>query len=260
MREFIEPLMDDTLITVMKWLGHHHPNSVLAGGAVRDALLGKDIKDFDIYVPDVMHDEYVRNEIIGLMGEEGYLRMSEVVGDYPEGDQTQLPRVMTFKYRGIHRKVGGKNIDFQFVFSNQRPYEFDISTCMAFVDTKWGIHTLPYFDMSVKNKKHYLMLGNLTTVEQYVISLASHLPRVVAKYPWPVEIIMPDDGDHLVADTVMTEYDSLRMAMRGMIKQMALDLGKRLHPLPVEEETALDVTSIAPEGTPWFTAVKRATL
>lgn len=243
---------NDVLYEVMQWLKKHHPKSLLAGGAVRDALLGQEIKDWDIYVPDVAEDENVRNEIISIMGGNGYIRNADLYVDYPEGDKTQLPRVLTFKSGSWVSRRGSKakaRKDFQFVFTNQAPYQFDISTCMAWVNTDFEIETSPLFDTSVKVKKHFVLMENLLTVEQQVICFNSHLPRVLAKYPWDAVVLYNDDTS--VREEVMREMYALRQASRLHSKQMELNLKKYL---PSDDgDIDLDVTSICPATSPWIT-------
>jgi len=148
--------------------------AMLAGGAVRDLILGAEITDWDFFVNDDVNWS-IKN--LRLFLETYNYRLLE--GESTEQYANDVFITYTFKNLG-----NGKPI--QVIVSNQTLSDFDISTCQCGLLLDGTLITTPVFDDSVKYKYHSLYMRNLKTPYQLKKSLTSHVPRVLKKYPWPV--------------------------------------------------------------------------
>jgi hypothetical protein len=147
----------------------------LAGGAPRDLLLGAEVSDWDFFIPtsyspttgfDLGH--------IGFRLQGG--EKSPYIGEKKIFDT----------YTWIH-KTGPK---VQLIFSDQQIEDFDISTCQVALDMHGKVYVTDAFERAISYRVHCVYLRTYQSLYQLTHGLFDHVPRVLAKYPWPIRFDM----------------------------------------------------------------------
>lgn len=190
---------------------------MIAGGAVRDVLCGREINDIDIFIQH-FHDvddngTSFQTNWDGMMGgDDTNTWLNRVFTEDPNWECSCLYR--TYE-RWQHRNVSPSNIaygaaasphiisidtgcfhdmNFQFIFVNKHPLEFvqkyfDINLCRAWFDgTKVSVSSPFLQDWT---NKTITLAGDLTRGE-YEYARAEHLPRVRRKYPNFTVVVDPE--------------------------------------------------------------------
>lgn len=157
---------------------------VLAGGAVRDGLLGKPIKDWDIYFPYLGANNTLTGYDISTYFDHtwSYQSLSKTtkVSEYPD----------QYKVFEFWKMLPGdtNNTVIQLIFSGQDINDFDMGICQCALDLypEMNIRTSKSFDACVRHSYHEVFMANLINEAMLKKSLLTHVPRITAKYPWPV--------------------------------------------------------------------------
>ena len=174
------------IIDIMSLLGTRWgPECFLGGGAVRDLLLGKEVKDWDFYFPYTPMDESL--SVIQ--------QLKMILGDkYKISNYTFDPDSYLITHYSDHYLVlavtsqvtiPGKKFDF--IFSGQKISDFDHAICQCSINcATFELETTKWFDRCVTDKIHRIFTCNLNT--SYVTNKAihDHTKRIQSKYPWPI--------------------------------------------------------------------------
>jgi hypothetical protein len=179
--EVIQLLYDFNNEEVVKNLGR---GAFLAGGAVRDGLLGKPIKDWDIYFPYLGANNTLSAYDISTYFDHtwSYQTLSKTtkVSEYPD----------QYKVFEFWKMLPGdtNNTVIQLIFSGQDISDFDKGICQCALDLypEMNIRTSKSFDACVRHSYHEVFMDNLINEAMLKKSLLTHVPRITAKYPWPV--------------------------------------------------------------------------
>lgn len=146
-------------------------NVMLVGGAPRDWLLGGNVSDYDFFVNAANISVNRFDACVGFFTCRGwFVKPSPAYGSLrvetvtKNGDKVQL----------VHTLDGISDID--------------ISTCQVGVTPLGAIRTTEAFERSCRCRYHIVYLDNNVHDDVLRQSLFDHLPRVIAKYPWPVEV------------------------------------------------------------------------
>lgn len=156
---------------------------MLAGGAVRDGLLGKTIKDWDIYFPYKHPNKIKAIELSEYFARDwSYETLSKntKVSEYPD-------QYAVFEFWKLF-PGDTTNTVVQLIFSGQDISDFDMGICQCALDLYPGmnIRTTKSFDKCVRHNYHEVFMSNLLNDAMMKKSLCIHVPRVAAKYPWPI--------------------------------------------------------------------------
>ena len=175
------------IIEVMYDLHESGMYARLAGGAVRDGLLGKPIKDFDFYFDYIPNSKDNYTKIVG--------QFSKVLRDWNFAPCPKIPEYDdNFLVIKMYKMPTGstKNIQCDMIFSGQKISEFDHAICQCSLEITpkegWKIETTTHFDTCIRNKMHVVYEKNLHNAAMCNKSIRDHTPRIRLKYPWPVFI------------------------------------------------------------------------
>lgn len=138
----------------------HKP--IIAGGYVRDTLLGETPKDIDIFIAGSPFFE----ERIFLMAE-GFVTSTSEYGDYR-----------------VYNKGNVQIIFHQFNSNNDLMNDFDIACCECYVDIDSTLHLTDRWKESIENKEHFVRVPKDNPFRAGLS--AYHISRVIEKYPWPI--------------------------------------------------------------------------
>ena len=157
----------------------------LGGGAVRDLLLGKEIKDWDFYFP---YEESCRAiDIRGII--QRVLTDDALVSVYISGS-VEDELISTYSsYLVLDVKmtnvIPNRNLDL--IFSGQKIDEFDHAICQCSINcATMELETTKWFDKCVEEKIHRIFTYNLPIPRVTHKSIHDHTKRIQKKYPWPI--------------------------------------------------------------------------
>ncbi len=170
------------IIDIMSLLGTRWgPECFLGGGAVRDLLLGKEVKDWDFYFPYTPMDESLNviQQLKMILGDK------YKISTYIYGDTDKYSDSYLFLSVLSENTIPGKKLEF--IFSGQKISDFDHAICQCSINcATFELETTKWFDRCVADKIHRIFTCNLNT--SYVTNKAihDHTKRIQAKYPWPI--------------------------------------------------------------------------
>jgi hypothetical protein len=150
----------------------------LAGGAPRDLLLGAEVSDWDFFIYGGERENPM-----------GHLKLNNILFDhqfYP----LPTPKTKALEYE--HEKIfdtttwESKGIKLQTIYSKQMIDDFDISTCQVALDMHGKVYVTREFQNAIDFNVHRVFLRTYKTMYQLVHGLYDHVPRIKAKYGWPV--------------------------------------------------------------------------
>ena len=168
------------LINIMKSLQVKEDYSImLAGGAVRDSILGKEIKDFDLFITSSSMF-WVGKEFKETLTINGYSKGGK---DEYEGqgfevwtkEELRKPVQLIFNQYNTEMKVLS---------------EFDFAICQVahlfYINgkSKGYLRKTSAYNKSYRERKHYL------TMNRYSEKYMKRVKKILDKYPWPVEITL----------------------------------------------------------------------
>jgi hypothetical protein len=78
----------------------------------------------------------------------------------------------------------------QIIFSDQQIEDFDISTCQVALDMQGKVYVTDAFERAISHRVHCVYLRTYQSLYQLTHGLFDHVPRVLAKYPWPIRFDM----------------------------------------------------------------------
>jgi hypothetical protein len=175
--EVIQLLYDFNNEEVVKNLGR---GAFLAGGAVRDGLLGKGIKDYDIYFP-YFHPRYGKDVLKIIFPLIADWNKSVIAGKGEYDDSFIVIKVWKLPL------LSPKNITLDIIFSGQDIQDFDHGICQAKLEVNpVRISYTKEFEECIRNHYHLITVKNLINSEVCNRSIREHTPRILAKYDWPV--------------------------------------------------------------------------
>jgi hypothetical protein len=173
------------IIDIMSLLGTRwSKDCFLGGGAVRDLLLGKEVRDWDFYFPYTPQSEGlpIMQQLKMMLGDQFRL------GPYIFGDVDE-----DLKYSGSYLVIGCisqvtiPNKKIEFIFSGQQIKDFDHAICQCSVNcATFQLETTKWFDQCVADKIHRIFTCNLTSPYVTNKSVHDHTRRIQKKYPWPI--------------------------------------------------------------------------
>lgn len=155
------------------------PDAILAGGAVRDHLLDKTIRDFDIYTtkkPKTL--TWLEQKLTGIseMGDVA----TEHAYDFNGGPDFLITR---FRMRGYPIEI----ITVPHARPSNHVKTFDIGICRVWMDQDGRVHSLPGFTEDQKSRtiRVYVDAVNTKTGRK---RLVDHVSRVSKKYStWDIQ-------------------------------------------------------------------------
>lgn len=168
----------DSVITLLK----SKNNSIevfLAGGAVRDADLGKKISDFDFYVVNNRRPNYIYYD-------DRLKYLKSVFGESVEINHKGYDK-LGFSFDCYNLKYKNKNIDVIFTARTALTEvlkDFDLGICKIGYTTQIGIFKTEEYLEDVKNKTITVYLDSIAKDKhRQHRCLTYHLPKVHNKYP-----------------------------------------------------------------------------
>jgi hypothetical protein len=152
-------------------------NPRLAGGSVRDLLLGQPVKDWDIFTDNA------RILLPPLL--EGWKIVANPKKEVIESYGTKPTKIGAFfKYSNTQH---GTTIEL--ICNGMKIEDFDHAICQCHYDlVSKRIVTTRHFEEAARNKIHKIFVKNLRTPVQAYKCFHDHTPRILAKYPWPLEL------------------------------------------------------------------------
>lgn len=177
---------------------------IIAGGSVRDALNGRDVKDLDVYVQlsyDIEEDSLdAADEIDTVVEAWNKVFFSEgkciSTSDAPDRGRKDT------KYGGLvsikdvwHWKSGLGDLPVDLIFVNRDPAlvvkeEYDFGICQAWVG-HYGLKTLPAYWSDSFNRTITYLDRHRAGTSMHTKS-REHAARILAKYPgWRTRNILP---------------------------------------------------------------------
>jgi len=166
-------------------------NPMLAGGAIRDLILDREVTDWDFFLPRHWGQTFTLEAIHKQMFKLGF-SASVLIGGPAYGEDSESGFTTHTFTRLTHEKV-------QLIFSNQRIEDFDMSICQVGIDMYGRLHSTVKFDQAVSGQYHTVYLRNYKTYYQLIHGLFDHVPRVQKKYAWNTFIDYEGVTDNLLA-------------------------------------------------------------
>jgi hypothetical protein len=174
------------IIEIMSLLGTRWgPECFLGGGAVRDLLLGKEVKDWDFYFPFTPITEAltISQQLKMILGDKFKFRKYEI------GTEHDWITVYSDSYLVLdvtsEMTIPGKKLEF--IFSGQKISDFDHAICQCSLNcATFQLETTKWFDRCVEDKIHRIFTCNLNTPYVTNKSIHDHTKRIQKKYPWPI--------------------------------------------------------------------------
>ena len=156
----------------------------LGGGAVRDLLLGKEVKDWDFYFPyeDTTNAVAMRSIIQKLLTNDAIISVYNISED---GDWiTSYSNYLVFNVK-MTNTIPNKTLEL--IFSGQQISDFDHAICQCSINcATLELETTKWFDKCVEEKIHRIFTHSLTTPKATHKSIHDHTKRIQKKYPWPI--------------------------------------------------------------------------
>ena len=180
-KNLVENLPSD-IIGIMSQLGTVWGDKCfLGGGAVRDLLLGKEIKDWDFYFPfrATKDSKELMDLVKRTLGDEVLLGLSIPRFDADYDD--------TFLVLNLISQKTIPNKKLEFIFSGQQIEDFDHAICQCSINcATFQLETTSWFDRCVADKIHRIFTCNLNNRFTTHKSIHDHTKRIQKKYPWPI--------------------------------------------------------------------------
>lgn len=163
--------------------------SIIAGGAVRDTLNGRPVKDIDVFLHSSPDDLTGCQKLADALYDRDFAGWGEnAAADYPENDNT-------FSVVTLTKGIGSSPC--QLIFLNRDPvenvkqhFDFDISKCWV---TRYKVWATPDCRAAMVNKRVSYCPGLKANKEQRGSS-RERLARLKLKYPsWYFNCIIPKD-------------------------------------------------------------------
>lgn len=158
---------------------------LLAGGAVRDHLNGREIKDYDIFILNHMHVK-LEASIINLLGSDYTIRKH-----VRYASKYKHPMVVTTFDINYKHKMEPLNLIFVKHGNTKGTIlnSFEIGLCVCWLDLHTGkFVTTPRYDRDLKDKQLTVKLPKSSTPQQLAVTFNDHVQRVKAKYDWPIRL------------------------------------------------------------------------
>ena len=181
-KNLVENLPSD-IIDIMSLLGTVWGDQCfLGGGAVRDLLMGKVVKDWDFYFPFVSHNNYG-----------GCLDSLNKIFDGWVKNKLIPTKLDEDRYDDNYLVIAGLSVKtipskkLEFIFSGQQIKDFDHAICQCSINcATFELETTKWFDRCVEDMIHRIFTCNLPTPYATNKSIHDHTKRIQAKYPWPI--------------------------------------------------------------------------
>jgi hypothetical protein len=139
------------------------PQAVIAGGAVRDDLLGVEPKDYDFFIPFKEYPNVVRE----FNGGKRHPKSKDYTTSHSD-----ISDVYQFEYEGIKVELMRSRFDPSEDFGQKVIQSFDFGICMAYYEGSSLIRDTDKFQEDVKN-------GTMTL---YKLQRISDLPRSIDRF------------------------------------------------------------------------------
>jgi hypothetical protein len=180
-KNLVENLPSD-IIDIMSQLGTVWGDKCfLGGGAVRDLLLGKEIKDWDFYFPycSLKDSKEIMNLVKNVFGDELHVGILLTKLDSEYDDSFLVLNLLSQK------TIPNKKLEF--IFTGQQIEDFDHAICQCSINcATFQLETTKWFDRCVADKIHRIFTCNLNTRFSTHKSIHDHTKRIQKKYPWPI--------------------------------------------------------------------------
>ena len=168
--------------TVLATLQQIAPEAHIAGGAVRDSILKKQIHDIDVF----MADEHVEEAAALLRSACGYVKVGEWK-QYLGFSDPAMTRVAKFEKADATIPVCIIGLLPDFVTPEANIARFDFGICMAAFDGKQTIRTAE-FDEDVE--AHTFTMYRADNAEQFAYSVSRHKKITAGRYQgWGLSIL-----------------------------------------------------------------------
>lgn len=193
-----------TVVQNLLRIKNHFPSATIAGGAVRDLVHGREIKDIDVFVEGSPNDSITLNK---MRNKQHWIHQMEPFWKTVLYDTDWLSAIKSKKYGKKDPLIdtvvnlynptysySGKtpSIDIVFLLTNVDDYikrGFDFNLCKATFDGTKFSYTTSFMSDS-KNKT--ITLCGPNNRHSILYSLREHLPRLKSKYPTFTSLI-PDE-------------------------------------------------------------------
>jgi len=180
-KNLVENLPSD-IIDIMSQLGTVWGDKCfLGGGAVRDLLLGKEIKDWDFYFPycNPKDSKEIADLVKNVFGDELHVSILYTKLDSEYDDSFLVLNLLSQK------TIPNKKLEF--IFTGQQIEDFDHAICQCSINcATFQLETTKWFDRCVADKIHRIFTCNLNTRFSTHKSIHDHTKRIQKKYPWPI--------------------------------------------------------------------------
>jgi len=181
---YLLPPLIVQLVTDLKAID---PRAHIAGGAIRDLLLGKQVKDYDIFVPAFTDDAFqsikggiTQMDVQKMLGAPTY---SDYGRQYHQWDP-ELMGVANYKIDGCDVQVIWVKSEHADIYQNVE--RFDLGVCRVGCDTSWSLVYGDGFVADVRDK--VFRLRTCKNPSQFSNSI-SRINRLKQKYiEWGVYI------------------------------------------------------------------------
>jgi hypothetical protein len=150
------------------------PDAHIAGGAVRDTILGKPIQDIDIFI----EDDWTENAAELLRSQFGYVKVGEWKKYLGFSDPAMI-RVAKFEKAEETIPICIIGLVSGYVTPKSNIARFDFGICMVAFDGENTIRT-PKFDSDVENKTFTLYRAD--NMEQFVYSMSRYKKITASRY------------------------------------------------------------------------------
>jgi len=157
----------------------------LGGGAVRDLLLGKEIKDWDFYFPLYTQELVVstRDILQRLLTDDAIITLYFSTTE----DDEILSTYSSYLVFNVKMTNVIPNRTLELIFSGQQISDFDHAICQCSVNcATMELETTKWFDKCVEEKIHRIFTHNLSIPRVTHKSIHDHTKRIQKKYPWPI--------------------------------------------------------------------------
>jgi Poly A polymerase head domain len=183
-----------SLLTAVKSVS---PNAHIAGGAVRDTILQKQIHDIDVF----MNDEHVEAAAALLRSSCGYVKVGEWK-QYLGFSDPAMTRVAKFEKADETIPICIIGLLPHFVSPRDNIARFDFGICMAAFDGQQIIRTAE-FDQDVK--AHAFTLHRADNLSQFTYSISRFEKITAGRYQgWSLEV--PEQFEELAKEHTLRRH------------------------------------------------------